>query len=346
MKFGNYLQIAILGCIVSFLNIKNSSSATKFIAERSCPIYKFSDQIKDSDKKVGNLDLNKNYNFQSYKNFRNKEYILIIEDTKENEPLLVSKNCGYNLFDTYKKFEPIFDHEELKYLDKISQFDQEILKLCAAFGSHPKKEEFISLISKNDFASEFNILYNKLNKSIITPQAEKNIFIEELADLLFKNWGFNHIFCGIRKDKKLAGPHYYPRFLDLQKNNYIGKNSSDKCEILPIYSNIANYSIDFLDQSGKVSSKCQNSFIKNLNGWELISMGALSAKINDNHLESESSNKNTSCLYKYDTNNQNILFKIVHHKKNKSLVTLYPVEKDKCLDIKDDQDKCFCNVKL
>lgn len=348
-----YRFVILLTCLF----IPCVASANHFIVENNkCNLYNLE---SEKHEKVGKIDLKKNnekpYIFKRYMKVNEKEYAVLNDG--END-YLVNKNCGYQKFDDKPKLEKLFSSDSEKTLEKISNFDKEILNLCGYFGSHPNKEGLRNILVDEKYKSDFEKIYNGLNKKIHVKTDDKNIFLSELLDVLFNTSGFSHTICGILKEKKMSGPHYYYRFLDLQRMGVVGKNNAKKCLNFKKSDSkfIENISVDFIDKNNEIATKCTNTFIKDMDAVKLITLSGLVGKIEQNlneikkidtnidtkNHEIPKASHNKSCIYK-DASNNNILFKIVYNDGKKSLITLYPIMSDKCLEKNiGDESKCFC----
>lgn len=339
------------------------SQANNFMIENdNCNLYSLE---SEKHEKIGKVDEKKNdtkpYIFKKYLKLKSREYVVLNDGEKD---LLVNKNCGYQTFDEKPKLEKIFSDDETKnVLDSVSTFDKKILELCGYFGSHPRRDGLRNILVDEKYKDSFIKIYEGLNKAIYTKTEDREIFLSELLDVLFNTGGFSHTMCGIVKEKKMSGPHYYYRFLDLQKISVIGKNNAKKClnfkkdtteENDSTSKYVETISVDFIDKNNDVETKCMNSFVKDLNATKLLILSGLVGKIdqNDNkkidtsidtgnhHMPRVYNNK--SCIYK-DISNHDVLFKIVYNAEKKSLITIYPIKSDKCLEKnKGAEDKCFC----
>jgi hypothetical protein len=320
----NFLFLFLL---LSFSNLYGYDA---FVFEKPCPLYEINGE---NYKKIGKLEENKNYQFKNFKQIKKKNYA-IIEDENHKE-IYVNKNCGYQKFEEKPKLEKIFTDSEIEKLKSINEFDEEILNFCGYFGSHPTKEQFIEILSKEKYRQDFDYIYNQLNKKILSSSQndeDKNEFLINLVNILFKTGGFVHTSCGFVRGEKLAGPHYYYRFLDLQKNGFIGKNTLKNCgkkESTSQSSVIKNYDLTFFDTNKNLHSKCNNSFVENLEIKDLIIIAAQIGKLpienNQSNEKKIKTEKIKSFIYRKIFDNEEISFKIVYNDEKKSLITLYPI---------------------
>lgn len=305
----------------------NSHSLDNFAIEKSCPLYEI--QKNGEHKKIGKSEEAKEYELRGFKKINNKNYAHI---KNENNEFYVNKNCGYQKFEEKPKLEPIFNDEDIKTLDSISDLDKEFLEFCGYLGSHPTKERFLSILSNEKYTEDFNYIYEKLNKSIYSSNIEdKNQFLINLVEILFANQGFNHVVCGSIKNDKLNGPHHHYRFLDLQKNEFIGKNNIKDCGTKDNSGIVKNYDLSFFNTNKIVHTKCHNSYIENLPIRDLIVIMGITGKIkNKNETPTPTNIKNkqktSSCIYKVDIECKEILFNIIYNNEKKSLITLYPIK--------------------
>ncbi len=293
-----------------------------FVPEKECPLYKID---KDNQKKVGRLEKNQQYKFKEYEKIDKKNYAVIAND---NDEFFVKSNCGFQKFENQPKLEKIFSEDEVGKLELTSDFDKEIISYCGYFGSHPTREQFIEIMQNEKYRGVFERIYEKLNKKIFPQDSDdKDEFLLNLANLLFQNNGFNHVVCGFVKGDKMAGPHYHYRFLDLQKNNFIGQNEEiKKCNSSKDENGkISNYPVVFFDSQKKLHVKCNNSFIKDMPVEDIIVIGALSGKIKSQETANTNGTRKKTMIKSCVYNSNDNLFKIVYNTKNKALITLYPI---------------------
>ena len=312
--------------LLILLFYSNSYSLDAFIFEKPCPLYEVNGE---NYKKIGILNEKQQYQFKNFKHIKKKNYA-VIEDENHKE-LHVNKNCGYQKFEEKPKLEKIFSNEEIERLDSISPFDKEILNFCGYLGSHPTKEQFIAILSNEKYRKDFDYIYEKLNKKILLSSEkdeDKNEFLINLVNILFKTRGFVHSTCGFVRGEKLAGPHYHYRFLDLQKNEFIGQNNIKQCgeKNHNMKSIIKDYDIKFFDADKNFHAKCHNSFVKDFEVKDLIViMGQIGRIKGENTLKSDK-DKMKSFIHKISYNDQDISFKIDYNDEKKSLITVYPIE--------------------
>jgi hypothetical protein len=314
--------------LLSLLFVSNSYSIDAFIFEKQCPLYEVNGE---EYKKVGKFEKKDFYKFKNFKQIKKKNYA-VIENENQKE-FYVNKNCGYQKFDEKPQLEKIFSDDEVEKLNFMSEFDREILNFCGYFGSHPTREQFIEIMSNEKYREDLNYIYEKLNKKIFASsenEESKEEFLLHLSSMLFQTGGFVHSTCGFVRGEKLSGPHYYYRFLDLQKNGFIGKNNIKNCgkKEQNQKSILRNYDVAFFDSSRNSHAKCNNSFVKDLGVRNLIVIMAQIGKIEiaKDYKEQPKFDKIQSFIHKANLNNQEISFKIVYNVDKKSLITIYPIE--------------------
>lgn len=327
----------------------NYVAADQFIMQKKCPLYLNENPIK-KEKFLNEEEIGKKFTIQGYKKIKHSDYVVVehINDNNIKNNLLINIKCGYSdIQNKTHQFNPLIDTKEIKNIEKnITEFDQKILTLCGPFGSQVNSNTFKEFLKNQP--NELDHLYNFSNKNLFLKQSSKNQFIDELTNLLFNQNGFTHIFCGILKLDKIAGPHYGPRFIELQKKQIIGNidDQKDKCGKILSNEIIFNKSMKFINPANEIKIKCQNSFAINFNGIKILENIIQINKIKTKP-EDQSNKKifnKTSCLLKaQDLNNQEIIFRIVFDKKEKSIITFYPVLSDKCIESnKNNPEKCFC----
>nr|WP_264703952.1 hypothetical protein [Wolbachia endosymbiont (group A) of Volucella inflata] len=86
---------------------------------------------------------------------------------------------------------------------ELTDFDRGVLKVCRDWGAHPDKEDFKILLDCPQHQEVVKGIYDKLDRQIVTPDADLELFKDELANIWFTNSGseketvgFGHIFCG------------------------------------------------------------------------------------------------------------------------------------------------------
>ena len=324
----NYKKL-LLSFLLFCLLVSKTYAVDAFVFEKQCPLYEVNGENYN---KIGKLEENKQYKFKKFHQIKRKNYA-VIEDENHKE-LHVNKNCGYQKFEEKPKLEKIFSDEEVAKLNSISDFDKEIIHFCGYLGSHPTKESFIEILSSEKYRKDFDYIYEKLDKKILTSSTfdeDKNEFLINLVNILFKTGGFTHSACGFVRGEKLAGPHYYYRFLDLQKNEFIGKNKVKDCgkKNHDYSSLVKNYDIGFFDANKNLHAKCHNSYVENFGIKDLIvamsqigKIDSIESKENSNH-----SDKMKSFIHKVNFEDKEISFNIVYNNDKKSVITLYPIDK-------------------
>ncbi len=323
----NYKKLSLFFLLFFLANGGHSIDA--FVFEKPCPLYEVNNE---NYKKIGKLEESKQYQFKKFHQIKRKNYA-VIEDENHKE-LHVNKNCGYQKFEEKPKLEKIFSDAEVEKLNSISDFDKEIIHFCGYLGSHPTKEKFIEILSSEKYRKDFDYIYEKLDKKIFSSSIsdeDKNEFLINLVNILFKTGGFTHSACGFVRGEKLAGPHYYYRFLDLQKNEFIGTNKVKDCgkKNHDHSSLVKNYDIGFFDANKNLHAKCHNSYVENFEIRDLIvAMGHIGKIKNiENNENSNHSDKMKSFIHKVNFKDKEISFKIVYNNDKKSLITIYPIEK-------------------
>jgi hypothetical protein len=336
-----------------------NSYEKNFIIEKNCPLYKFENnkllKILDNQEKE-NFDSGSKFNAKEIKKINNSEYINL-ENKNEKKKVIgdfyINKNCGYfeinNKKNEIAKFDKKFlNIDEIEIIKKnFNKFDDEINDICSSFGSRPKKENLKTFFLKNQVI--LDDLYKKYNNSLLGEKLKQDEFLDKILDILFINNGFSHVFCGILKNNnKILGPHYAYRFEFLNNQNLIGipEVSDRNKKILNIKQEISggkfliNRSMNFIGSNYEIGLKIQNSFILNHNFIDLINIileisridfnEYSSKKINDSLIQENKKNKKTneisSCVLNYE--NKEIFYRIVFNFKNKSLITIYPLDKN------------------
>jgi hypothetical protein len=356
----NFYKFKIIILCFSLYFFKDTDSLEKkFILDKECTFYKIENEklIKIPIGKNELKDLNsKNFEAKEIKKIKKSEYIELKNNENQfniSDDVYVNKNCGYFLIENEKnhiKFQERFlKKDEINQIEKgIKEIDNQILNLCGELGSHPKKEKFLEITKK--YQNEFNSIYKEISGQFPGKKISFEDFINQISDVLFKNQCFNHVFCGILKKDKIAGPHYAPRFLDLDKKKLIGfssalQNESNKKtnnKFFDLKKDLSNEkvfikrSMSFLNHEEQIKIKSENSFIINDNFLDLIKLiGKICyfelkiLKLDNNNLKKTKNIK--SCILEENDR----FYKIVFNSENHSLITLYPIleykKKDACI---------------
>lgn len=329
--------------LMFYLTSNLSAFENSFVIEKDCPIYKFENEkflkiLKNSEKPI---KLNsENFEVKDIKKLKKSEYVKLKNHDKQFnliDDFYINKNCGYFLIENEKqniKFpERFLKKEEASQIEKaMKQIDKEILGLCGNFGSHPQKEKFIEILKNHP--DELKLIYKELNKKNLSFDE----FFLEITEILFKSNGFAHVFCGLLKEEKISGPHYAPRFFELDKKNLIGflgeKEKLDK-KIFNIKKDLGeenfliNRSLSFLNHKKEIKTKSENSFILKDNFFELLKIITKIGHLELNELKLDNKDyeklmkNNKSQIKSCVLDEKNRFYKIVF--KNKSLITLYPI---------------------
>lgn len=109
-------------------------------------------------------------------------------------------HTGYVEENVEVNFEPFFSSQPAT-VSELTDFDRGVLKVCGDWGAHPDKEDFKILLSCPQHQEVVKGIYDELDHQIVTPDADLELFKDELANIWFTNSGseketigFGHIF--------------------------------------------------------------------------------------------------------------------------------------------------------
>lgn len=91
-------------------------------------------------------------------------------------------------------FEPFFKTNSagpdyIPPLPELTDFDRGVLKVCGEWGSHPDKEDFRILLHCPQHQEVVEGIYDRLDHQVITPNADLELFKDELTKIWFTNSG-------------------------------------------------------------------------------------------------------------------------------------------------------------
>ncbi len=168
------------------------------------------------------------------------------------------------------------DSQSLPSPPILTKFDERVLSLCGDWGNKPTKDEFIAMLTEPEFRDVANAIYDALEHTVITLDADIDTFITELANIWFNEKGFAHIFCGEPRSRTLAGMHYAPRVQQAQQNKWAGLVGY---ETLPTDSSMYKLDIKYLDPKGKIRVKPYETFDKELHADDILIYATLAFKM-------------------------------------------------------------------
>ena len=117
--------------------------------------------------------------------------------------------------------------DDLPVAPMLNKFDKAVLDICGDWGSTPKREDFKNLLDKKEYKSYIDEIYEGLDHQVFTPNADLDTFKKELTELWFNNHGFTHVMCGQPRRGRLGGMHFFGRYLQAQKNQWVGRYYDD-----------------------------------------------------------------------------------------------------------------------
>lgn len=159
----------------------------------------------------------------------------------------------------------------------LSKFDERVLKLCGDWGGKPTADEFVAMLTEPEHKDVVNSIYESLEHTVITKNANMNTFIIELAQVWFGENGFKHIFGGEPRTRTLNGLHYAPRLYQAQQNRWAGLGRLGYQ--LSTGSSMYKLDVKYQDPKGKIKSKLCGSFDKTLHADDILIYGTLAFKM-------------------------------------------------------------------
>lgn len=238
-------------------------------------------------------------------------------------------HTGYVEENVKVNFEPFFSSQPgyIPLFPELTDFDRGVLKVCGDWGAHPDKEDFKILLSCPQHQEVVKGIYDKLDHQVITPDADLELFKDELANIWFTNSGseketigFGHIFCGEPNDK-LGGMHFVGRYVEAQEDKWAGAIWNDKslCNKSDIKPPVYTFGMKYLGKDGEVKVKCPNGYAYNLHADDILISATKAFK---------ELGKDGMCLYEMEDDN----YQSVFVRKNDAILTFYPDLTPKCDD--------------
>ncbi|QGR02269.1 hypothetical protein EDL79_01015 [Ehrlichia ruminantium] len=131
----------------------------------------------------------------------------------------VDSVSGFNFF-----FKPTQESKcDLPIMPELNKFDQAVLDLCGSWGDKPKIEGFRHMLDDVKYKEYIDKIYTELDHQVFSPNADLETFKRELARLWFRRRGFTHIMCGEPRKNRLAGMHFFGRYIQAQQNGWAGR---------------------------------------------------------------------------------------------------------------------------
>lgn len=223
----------------------------------------------------------------------------------------VNQDCG--VIRTDEQFVPFFANQQTREDQPVSptitKFDQQSLAVCGGWGNKVKSSDLEGLFT----GKVLQYLYEELNHTVITKNANIDLFKKELIKIWSERSAFEHVVCGQpgRHGKNnLGGLHYVGRYLEVQNNNWGGL--AESCQREQIDRPVYTLGVNFLTPRGSIATKCPSGYQYNMGVMDLIKEGTSAFK------EQYISNKNGACIY------SNMGVSYVFVARNNEIVTFYP----------------------
>ena len=205
----------------------------------------------------------------------------------------------------------------------VTEFDQQVLNTCGAFGSGVSVDQVRSLFEKNpDIVAQIK---QAVEESIVPPpgvpirRQSKEAFFEDLVAMWTGQRGFEHIFCGQVKGNQIRGLHFAARYYELQRKGVAGRLPSNQRQEEVILGLVYTVGIQ-----AKVNGRMLND---SKAGYSYVS-SALEILIDGTRAYTQfkinSGQNNSVCLYNAEDIETLQKFKAVFVKNDRGIVTLYP----------------------
>jgi Bacterial EndoU nuclease len=117
----------------------------------------------------------------------------------------------------------------------LDEFDNAVLSVCDAPGKHTSKDEFINMMKQNPAVLDKLMAFTGNMVQGTGPALAKDAYLQQLANVWYERGGFDHLFCGHDRGRKVGGLHFHGRYLQLQKKALLcrldGRNDQANNEV-------------------------------------------------------------------------------------------------------------------
>jgi hypothetical protein len=196
---------------------------------------------------------------------------------------------------------------------ELSEFDRELLQVCGHLGDRVHPKDFKALMKA------FPAILQRIRQAVdgeIFPGRDTEVeFLEDLTKIWFKRRGFEHIFCGEVRGRKIKGMHYVGRYLQLQELGLAGKlpyNWRDE-EVIPG----VVYTMGILLRYG------QETLVDRRTGYALIT-DAIELLIAATQAFKTESHGKTVCAFSVVDAEVDLSYPAILVKEDNAIVTFYP----------------------
>jgi hypothetical protein len=196
---------------------------------------------------------------------------------------------------------------------ELAVFDREVLQICGHLGDRVHPQAFKALMKA--YPEIFQRIKEAVDGEIFSGRNTEVEFLEDLTKIWFKRRGFEHIFCGEVRGRKIKGLHYVGRYLQLQELGSAGKlpyNWQNE-EVIPG----VVYTMGILLKYG------QDTLVDRRTGYALIT-DAIELLIAATQAFKTEAHGKTVCTFTVTDAEANLNYPAILVKEDNSIVTFYP----------------------
>jgi hypothetical protein len=196
---------------------------------------------------------------------------------------------------------------------ELSVFDRDLLQVCGGLGDRVQPQDFKALMKA--YPEIFHRIKSAVDGEIFAGRNTEAEFLEDLTIIWFKRHGFEHIFCGAIRGRKIKGMHYVGRYLQLQELGLAGRlsyNWRDE-EVIP----------DVVYTLGIVLKYGKETLIDRRTGYALIT-DAIELLIAATQAFKTESHGKTVCTFAVVDADFGASYPAVFVKEDNAIVTFYP----------------------
>ncbi len=206
---------------------------------------------------------------------------------------------------------------------EVTEFDQQVLDTCGAFGSPVSPDKVRDLFAKNP------AIVAQISTAVdgnLTPvrgfakQKPSETFQEDFVKVWTVRNGFEHIFCGqVKGTNKIGGLHFAPRYYELQKKGIAGRLPGNQRQEEVKVGEVYTIGIQAKVNGNLVSDRKKGySYVSN--AQEILTDGTRAFKA----FNINSGANNAVCLYTVKDDQAPEPFSAVFVKNDRGIITFYP----------------------